>query len=147
MYREDLSADWSTGDDPHNYTLSDHSAVIMEIRSNCQLRINKFVMSESYRLAGTISKLPKEAAIVHQGNCNKLGGELCEAMHLDLNEINKRTIEGLKSVSKSEVGISVNKRIEDTRVYIDVKEVTTTLKATRKCSAEAHRLEGRGRSG
>ena len=31
-----------------------------------------------------------------------------------------------------------------TRVYTDVKEVTTTLKASRKCSAEVHRLEGLG---
>ena len=51
---------------------------------------------------------------------------------MDLDEINKMTVEGLKSVSKTEVGISVNKRTEDTRVYTDVKEVTTTLKATRK---------------
>ena len=41
MYREDLPADWSTGDDPQDYHLSDHSAVIMQIKSNCQLRIKK----------------------------------------------------------------------------------------------------------
>ena len=35
MYREDLPADWSTGGDPQSYTLSDHSAVIMQIKSNC----------------------------------------------------------------------------------------------------------------
>ena len=61
-----------------------------------------------------------------------------------MDEINKRTVEGFKSVSKTEVGISVNKRTENTRVYTDVKEVTTTLKATRKCSAEVNRLEGLG---
>ena len=60
---------------------------------------------------------------------------------MDLDEINKMTVEGLKSVSKTEVGISVNKRTEDTRVYTDVKEVTTTLKAIRKCSAAVHKLE------
>ena len=46
MYREDLPADWGTGGDPQNYTLSDHSVVIMQIKRNCQLRIKKFVMSE-----------------------------------------------------------------------------------------------------
>ena len=62
-------------------------------------------------------------------------------MHLGLDEINKRTVEQLRSVSKTEVGINVNKRTKDTRVYTDVKEVTTTLRASRKCSAEVHRLE------
>ena len=52
-------------------------------------------------------------------------------MCLGLDEINKRTMEGLRSVSKAEVGISVNKRTEDTRVYTDVKETTTTLRASR----------------
>ena len=60
---------------------------------------------------------------------------------MDLDEISKMTVEGLKTVSKTEVGISVNKRTEDTRVYTDVKEVTTTLKATTKCSAAVHKLE------
>ena len=45
MYREDLPADWSTRDDPQNYLLLDHSAVIMQIKSNCQLRIKKFDVS------------------------------------------------------------------------------------------------------
>ena len=65
-------------------------------------------------------------------------------MHLDLDEINRRTVEGLKSISKPEVGINVNTRTKDARVYTGVKEVTTTLRATRKCSAEVHRLEGLG---
>ena len=65
-------------------------------------------------------------------------------MHLGLDEINKRTVEGLKSVSKSKVGVSVNKRTEYTRVYTNVKEITTTLKATRKCSDEVYRLGGLG---
>ena len=46
MYREDLPADWSTGDDPQNYTLSDHSASITEIKSNCHLRVKKFTTRE-----------------------------------------------------------------------------------------------------
>ena len=142
MYREDLPADWSTGDDPQNYILSDHSAVIMQIKSNCQMRIKKFVVSESYKLSPFLSSPRKQKQFTEA--TNKLGGELREAMHLDLDEINKRTVEGLKSVSKTEVGISVNKRTEDTRVYTDVKEVTTALKASRKCSAEVSRLEGLG---
>ena len=56
-------------------------------------------------------------------------------------EDSKRTVEGLRAVSKTEVGISVNKMTEATRVYTDVKEVTTALIASRKCSAEVHRLE------
>ena len=131
-----MPADWSTGDDPQNYTLSDHSAVIMQIKSNSQLRIiiKKFVMSESYKLSPFLSSPRKQKQFTRA--TNKLGSELSEAMHLDLDEINKRTVEGLKSVSKTKVGISVNKRTEDTRVYTDVKEVTTTLKASRKCSAQ-----------
>ena len=65
-------------------------------------------------------------------------------MHLSLDEINKRTVGGLRSVSKSELGISVSKRAGDTRVCTDVKEVTTALRASRKCSAEVHRLETLG---
>ena len=142
MYREDLSADWSTGDDPHNYTLSDHSAIITKIKSNCKIRIKKFVMSELYKLAPFLSLPMKQTQFTKA--TNKLGGELSGALHLDLDEINRRTAEGLKSVSKTEVGISVNKRTEDTGVYTGVKEVNTTLKATRECPAQVHRLEGLG---
>ena len=60
MYREDLAADWSTEGDPQNYTLSDHSAVIMQIKSNCQLRIKKFVMSDSYTLSPFLSSPKKQ---------------------------------------------------------------------------------------
>ena len=35
MYKEDLPADCSIGGGPQNYTLSAHSAIIMQIRSNC----------------------------------------------------------------------------------------------------------------
>ena len=79
MYREDLPANWSTGDDPHNYTLSDHSAVIMQIKSNSQLRIKKFVMSESYKLSPFLSSSRKQKQFTK--TTNKLGSE---AMHLDL---------------------------------------------------------------
>jgi hypothetical protein len=136
MYREDLPADWSTRGDPQNYTLSDHSAVIMQIKSNCQLRIKKFLMSESYKLSPFLSSPRKQRQFTSA--TNKLGNELSEAMHLGLDEINKRIVEGLRSVSKTEIGISAT---EDTRVYTDVKEVTTTLGASRKCSAEVHKLE------
>ena len=60
MYTEDLPTDWSTGDGPHNYTLSDHSAIIMQIESNCQLRIKKFVVSESYKRAPFLSSPRKQ---------------------------------------------------------------------------------------
>ena len=47
MYRKDLDADWSEGDDPQNWERSDHEMVIMELKSGCQLRIQKSVSSES----------------------------------------------------------------------------------------------------
>ena len=61
---------------------------------------------------------------------------------MGLDEINENTVTGLKAISKVEVGISVNKRTEDTRVFSDVKEVITSLRAVKKCSVEVHRLEG-----
>ena len=142
MYREDLPADWSTKGDPQNYTLSDHSAVIMRIKRNCQLRIKIFVMSESYKLS-TFLCLPRKQKQFTSAT-NKLGNELSEAMHLSLDEINKRIVEGLRIVSKAEVGIGVSKRAGDTRVYTDVKEVTTALRASRNCSTEVHSLEALG---
>ena len=47
----------------------------------------------------------------------------------------------MRSVSKAEVGISVNTRTEDTRVYTNVEGVTTALRTSGKCSAEVHGLE------
>ena len=88
-------------------------------------------MNELYKLSPFLSSPRKQRHFTSVAN--KLGNELIAAMHLGLDEINKRTVEELRSVSKTEVGISVNKRAEDTRVYIDVKEVTTTLRASRKC--------------
>ena len=129
MYKEDPSADWNTGGDPQNYTPSAHSAGILQIKSECQLRIKKFVMSESYKLSPFLSSPRTQRHFTSA--TNKLGNKLSEAMCLGLDEINKRTMEGLRSVSKAEVGISVNKRTEDTRVYTDVKETTTTLRASR----------------
>ena len=114
----------------------------MQIKSNCQLRIKKFVMSESYKLSPFLSSPRKRKNLASA--TNKLGNELNEAMHLSLDEINKRTVEGLRFFSKTEVGISVSKRAGYTRVYTDVKEVTTALRASRKCSAEVHRLEALG---
>ena len=99
-------------------------------------------MSESYKLSPFLSSPRKQKQFTNA--TNKLGNERSEAMHLSLDEINKRTVEGLKSNSKTEVVISVNKRAEDTRVYPDVKEVTTALGASRKCSSEVHRLEALG---
>ena len=46
VYRRDLDADWSEGDEPQNWELSDHKVVIMELKSGCQLKIRKFVSSE-----------------------------------------------------------------------------------------------------
>ena len=60
MYREDMSIDWSTKGDPQNYTLSDHNALIMQIKSKCQLRIEKFGMRDSYKLSPFLSSPRKQ---------------------------------------------------------------------------------------
>ena len=61
-----------------------------------------------------------------------------------MDEINKRTVIGLKAASESEVGIRTKKRTDDTRIYTDAKEVTSAPRKTRKSSTEVHRLEGLG---
>ena len=103
-------------------------------KSICKLRIKKFVVTESYKLSPFLSSPRKQKQFTKA--TNELGTALSEAMHLDLDGINRRKVEGLKSVSKTEVGIRVKKRTTDTRVYTDVKEVTSTLKETRKCAAK-----------
>ena len=42
------------------------------------------------------------------------------------------------------MGISVKKRVTDTRVHTDVKEVVTSLRASRVCEAEASKLQALG---
>ena len=49
-----------------------------------------------------------------------------------------------KRVSKAEVGISVKKRVVDTRVHTDVKEIVTTLRTSRECDTEVTRLQAIG---
>ena len=63
---------------------------------------------------------------------------------MELDVINDKTIEGLKRISKAEVGISIKKRVNDTRVHTDVKEVVTTLRASRVCDAEVNKLQALG---
>ena len=118
VYRKDLQADWQDEDEPQNWTLSTHEAIIMELKSGCQLKIRKFVSSESYKLAPFLSSAKKQTE-----ETNKLDAELKTALHASLGEVNVRTVEGLKTVSKTELGISVKKRVTDTRVHTDVKEV------------------------
>ena len=55
-----MEAAWDTEDNPQNYTLSDHDAIVMEIKSNCKLRIRKFVTTESYKLAPFLSSVRKQ---------------------------------------------------------------------------------------
>ena len=109
MYREDLDADWSEGDEPQNWELSDHKVVIMELKSNCHFRVRKFVSSESYKLAPFLSSANKQLQFTK--DTNKLGAELKEMLDMELDEINGKTLEGLKRISKAEVGISVQKRL------------------------------------
>ena len=44
----------------------------------------------------------------------KLGAELKKALHMSLGEVNDRTVDVLKTVSKAEVGINVKKIVTDT---------------------------------
>ena len=134
MYREDLDADWSEGDEPQNWEMSDHKTVIMELKSDCQLRIKKVVSSESYKLAPFLSSANKQMQFTKE--TNKLGAELRGMLDMGLDEIIDKTVEGLTRVSKAEVGISIKKGVTDTRVHIDVKEVVTSLRASRVCDAE-----------
>lgn len=60
MYRGDMEADWLEGDEPQNWELSDHKMVIMELKSGCQLRIKKYVTSESYKLAPFLNSARKQ---------------------------------------------------------------------------------------
>jgi hypothetical protein len=50
----------------------------------------------------------------------------------------------LKRISKADVGISIKKRVNDTRVHTDVKEVVTTLRVSRVCDAEVNKLQALG---
>ena len=97
----------------------------MELKSGCQLKIRKFVSSESYKLAPFLSSANKQLQFTKE--TNRLGAELRSVLDMELDEINDKTSEGLKRISKAEVGISVKKRVTDTRVHTDVKEVVTSL--------------------
>jgi hypothetical protein len=68
MYRRDLDADWSEGDEPQNWELSDHKVVIIELKSGCQLKIRKFVSSESYKLAPFLSSVNKQLQFTKEAN-------------------------------------------------------------------------------
>ena len=142
MYRRDLDADWSEGDEPQNSELSDHKVVIMEPKSGCQLKIRKCVSSESYRLAPFLSPVNKQLQFTKE--TNRLGAELKDMLDMELDVINDETVEGLKRVSKAEVGISIKKRVTGTRVHTDVKEVVTSLRASRVCELEVSKLQALG---
>ena len=61
-------------------------------------------------------------------------------LDMELDVINDKTVEGPKRITKAEVGLSIKKRVIDTRVHTDVKELVTTLRANRVCDAEANKL-------
>ena len=149
VYRKDLDVDWSEGDEPQNLELSDHKVVIMELKSGCQLRIEKFVSSESYKLAPFLSSANKQLQFTKE--TNRLGAELKGVLDMELDEINDKTVDGLKRISKAEVGICIKERVTDTRVHTDVKEVVTTLRAStqpsRVCDAEVNKLQVLGNLG
>ena len=126
----------------HKWELSDHKMVMMELRSNCQLRVKKFISSESYKLAPFLSSANKQMQFTKE--TNKLGAEMREMLDMELDEINDKTVEGLRRISKAEVGIGVKKRAADTRVHTDVKEVVTTLRASRKCDNEVTKMQATG---
>ena len=73
-----------------------------------------------------------------------VGAQLKGMLDMELDVINDKTVEGLKRTSKAEAGISIKKRVTGTRVHTDVKEVVTTLKASRVCDAEVNKLQALG---
>lgn len=72
MYRPDMEADWEREGEPQNYKLSDHDAIIMELKSGCNLRIKKYASKESYKLAPFLSSANKQ--LQYTRATNKLGG-------------------------------------------------------------------------
>ena len=99
----------------------------------------KFASNELYKLAPFLSSANKQLQFTKE--TNRLGAELKGVLDMGLDEINDKTVEGLKRISKAEVGISIKKRVTHTRVHTDVKEVVTTLKASRVCDAEVNKLQ------
>ena len=114
----------------------------MELRSDCQLRVKKFISNASYKLAPFLSSANKQLQFTKE--TNRLGAELKEMLDMELDEINDKTVEGLKRISKAEVGISVKRRVADTRVDTGVKEVVTTLRTSRKCDNEVTKKQATG---
>ena len=114
----------------------------MELKGGCQPNARKLVSSESYKLALFLSSANKHLQFTNE--TNRLGAEMRSVLDMELDEINDKTVEGLKRVSKAEVGISVKKRVTDTRVHTDVKEVVTSRRANRVCEAEVDKLQALG---
>ena len=119
--------------------MSDHKVVITELKSGCQLRIKKYVSSEAYQLASFLSSANRQLQFAKE--TNRLGAELKGVMDMELDEINDKTIEGLKRISKAEVGLSIKTRVTDTRVHTGVKEIVTTLRANKVYNAEVNKLK------
>ena len=98
VYRKDLDPDWSEGDEPHNWEMSDHKVVSVALKSGCQLRIKKYISSESYKLAPFPSSANKQLQLTKE--TNRLGAELKGMSDMELDEINDKTVEGLKEYQR-----------------------------------------------
>ena len=98
--------------------------------------------TESYKLAPFLSSANKQKQFTDE--TNKRGADLKKTLHMNLDEVNDKLVGGLKAVPKAEVGISISKRVTDTRVHTDVKEVVEALRTSRSCDAEVSRLQTLG---
>ena len=122
--------------------MSDHKVIIMALKRGCQLRIMKFISSESYKLAPFLSSAIKQLQITKEPN--KLGPQLKGMLGMELHVLNDKTVEGLKRIPTAEVGIDIKRKVTDTRVHTNVKEVVTTLRDSRVCDAEVNKLKALG---
>ena len=61
----------------------------IELKSDCQLRIKKYVCKESYKLAPFLISPKKHLQCTRA--TNKLGAKLKGGLHLGVGEINKKT--------------------------------------------------------
>ena len=65
-------------------------------------------------------------------------------LEMGLDEINDKTVEGLKATSKAEVDISIKTRVTDTRAHTDVNLVVTSSRASRVSDADVKKLQTLG---
>ena len=67
-----------------------------------QLGLGKFISRKSYRLAPFLISANKQLQFTKE--TNEFGAQLKDMLGMELDVINDKTVEGLKRISKAEVG-------------------------------------------